>query len=183
MKNKVAIINSNSFGRYFTEHIKELEEKVDVSFLKIDKDIDDKDLVAKLKEYQYIVFSATPNYKKYLFENSPNLRLLSRHGLGYDNVDTDAAAEQNIFVTKVSGDDEGDAVAEATISLLLSVSRNIQPASEAVRESRWQARGEFIGTQIKGKTVGIIGLGNIGSKVANILKNGFLAKFLTKSFL
>jgi len=178
MRNKVAIVNSNSFGRYFPEHIEEMEKKVDVHILKIDKDIDGKELACRLQEYKYIVFSAAPNYNKYFFENSPNLRLLTRHGLGYDNVDTEAAAAQNIYVAKVPGGAEGDAVAEASIALLLSVLRNVPAASCAAGKSQWQSRGQFIGSQIREKTVGIIGLGNIGGKVANILKNGFMANVI-----
>jgi len=99
----------------------------------------------------------------------PNLKIVANYAVGYDNVDIREAAKRGIMVTNTPGVLD-DAVAEHTAALLLSLSRRIVEADEFVRRGRYQgwAPGLFLGTDITGKTLGIIGLGNIGSAVAKI---------------
>ena len=98
-----------------------------------------------------------------------NLKIVANYAVGYDNVDTREAAKRGIMVTNTPGVLD-DAVAEHTAALLLSLSRRIVEADEFVRRGRYQgwAPGLFLGTDITGKTLGIVGLGNIGSAVAKI---------------
>ncbi len=93
-----------------------------------------------------------------------NLKVVGRAGVGVDNIDLDAATRQGILVVNAP---RGNivAAAEHTIGLLLALARNIAQADAAVKRGEWQ-RSRYTGVEIRGKTLGIIGLGNIGSEVA-----------------
>ena len=106
------------------------------------------------------------------------LKLLARHGIGCDNVDLQAATELGIAVSRVKGIVEREAVAEYAVALLMAASRLLPQGSQAVKNSEWASRSRMVGMELKGKTIGIIGLGNIGSRTAEILSNGFNANVI-----
>jgi D-3-phosphoglycerate dehydrogenase len=101
-------------------------------------------------------------------EASPRLRIIARHGVGTDNVDLDAAAEQGVWVTNTPGSN-GNAVAEHVFALLLCLSRHITEAAARVSSGRWSRdRSELVGTELSGRTMGVVGFGAIGRRVAAI---------------
>lgn len=175
MNTKIAIVNSSSFGRIFPEHIEKLKKLGQVDRFDLPKDIGGKALAEKLMGYSVIIASVTALYNKEFFEKKDKTLLISRHGIGYNNIDVPSATEKGTFITKVDAPVEREAVAENAISLLMTVLRQIVPASLKVKESKWAERAKFMGCEIKGKTAGVIGLGNIGSRVGEILKYGFNA--------
>ncbi|MCS7202772.1 MAG: D-isomer specific 2-hydroxyacid dehydrogenase family protein [Dictyoglomus sp.] len=175
---KIAIVNSSSFGKYFPEHIERLKKLGEVERFEFPEDINGKTLAEKLMGFSIIIASVKPYYNKEFFDYKDKTLLITRHGIGYDNIDIKSATEKGVIVTKVSGEIEREAVAETAIALLMSVIRKIREASLKVKEGKWKERAKFIGWEIKGKTVGVIGFGNIGSRVGEILKKGFDAKIL-----
>jgi lactate dehydrogenase-like 2-hydroxyacid dehydrogenase len=136
------------------------------------------ELAERLKGYSIIIASVTALYNREFFENKDETLLITRHGIGYNNIDVAAATEKGTFITKVEALVEREAVAENAIALLMTVLRQVIPASLKVKESKWSERAKFMGYEIKDKTAGVIGLGNIGSRVGEILKNGFNAKLI-----
>lgn len=178
-KNKIAVINSRSFGLYFPEHIEKLEELGGVDFYRsLDPYIDGLELAEILQQYEYIIPSVTPVFPREFFENTPNLKLIARHGLGFNNVDIDAAAEHGVYVTKIVGEYERDTVAELSIAFIMALIRHVVPADTSLKNDEWSRKAEFFGTELHAMTVGIIGLGNIGSRVSEILHNGFGTKVI-----
>ncbi len=175
---KIAIVNSSSFGQYFPEHIEKLKKYGEVERFQFPEDIHGKALAEKLKGFQIIIASVKPYFNKEFFEHKDETILISRHGIGYDNIDVKSATIKRVIVTKVTGEVEREAVAETSVALLMTVIRKIREAAVAVKESRWKERAKFIGWEIKGKTVGVIGFGNIGSRVGEILKNGFNVRLI-----
>lgn len=172
--NKIAVINSKSFGRYFPEQIERLEAVGGVDFYReIDPNIDAKELAELLHQYEYLIPSVTPKFPREFFENSPNLKMISRHGLGFNNIDIDAATEHGVYVTKIVGDYERDTVAELSVAFVMSLIRHVVPADRALKNDMWGKKADFYGTELHAMTVGIIGLGNIGSRVSEIIHNGF----------
>lgn len=177
--NKIAIVNSSSFGKIFTEHLSQLKELGEVTFFTFDQDISGKDLANSLRGYNFIIASVTPFFNKEFFDNKDELKLISRHGIGYNNVDLDAAREHHTIVSIIPALVERDAVAEQNISNLLNVMRQVSQASERVKNDKWEDRAEFVGNTLFNKTVGIIGLGNTGSCVAETLRNGFRCRVVS----
>jgi D-3-phosphoglycerate dehydrogenase len=99
-----------------------------------------------------------------LLEDPGRLRAVVRAGVGVDNIDVAAATRRGIVVMNTPG---GNTVstAEHTITLLLALARHVPAADASVRQGKWE-RGKFLGTQLAGKTLGVIGLGRIGREVA-----------------
>lgn len=175
---RIAIVNSSSFGKHFPEHIERLKKIGEVRSFTFDQDIDGKTLADELKGYNMIIASITPNYSKEFFEHKDELVLISRHGIGYNNIDLEAAKKKGTIVSIVSPLVERDAVAENTIANLLTVMRMTNRAHQHVVNDKWEERAKFVGSNLSGKTAGVIGVGNIGSRVAEILHYGFRCEVL-----
>src|SRR5437867_1863082 len=99
-----------------------------------------------------------------LLENPGRLKAVVRAGVGVDNIDVATATRRGIVVMNTPG---GNTVstAEHTITLLLALARHIPAADASLRQGKWE-RGKLVGTQLAGKTLGVIGLGRIGREVA-----------------
>ena len=174
----ISIVNSSTFGKHFKEHITTLEEFADIQHVTVPADIEADALAEKIKNSDGIIASVTPRFPRKTLEQCIKLRLLARHGIGCDNVDLVAATELGIQVSRVKGIVEREAVAEYAVALLLAASRLVPHVSQAVKNSEWASRSSMVGMELKGKTIGIIGLGNIGSRSAEILSNGFNANII-----
>ena len=174
----ISIVNSSTFGKHFKEHITTLESFADIQHVIVPADIDGDALAEKIKDSDGIIASVTPRFPRKTLEQCTKLRLLARHGIGCDNVDLVAATDLGIQVSRVKGIVEREAVAEYAVALLLAASRLIPHGSQAVKNSDWASRSRMVGMELKGKTIGIIGLGNIGSRSAEILSNGFKANII-----
>jgi glyoxylate reductase len=98
----------------------------------------------------------------------PQLKLISNYAVGFDNVDIGAATDRGIAVTNTPSDEVNESVAEHTWALILALARRIVEADEATRKGGYRGWEPdiFLGTNVVGKTLGIIGLGRIGSMVA-----------------
>jgi len=97
-------------------------------------------------------------------EGNRRLKAIVRAGVGTDNIDKDAATKQGIVVMNTPGGNTLS-TAEHTVALLLALSRNIAPAYQSLMAGKWD-RNKYMGTQVAGKTLGIVGLGRIGLAVA-----------------
>jgi len=177
-KYKTAIVNSSSFGQWFPDHMKRLEAIGSVERFTFPNDIDGVTLAEELQGYNLIISSVTPFFTQDFFENKDELFIISRHGIGYNNIDLNAAKEKGTVVTIVPPLVERDAVAENAVTNLMALLRQTVASSKAAKEDRWQDRAHFMGNNLTGKTVGVIGCGNIGSRVAEILKYGFNTRLL-----
>jgi phosphoglycerate dehydrogenase-like enzyme len=176
---KIAIINSSSFGKYFPDHLNRLEKIGEVKHFTFESNISGKELANTLQKYNIFIASVRPFFNKEFFDNRKNpLFLLSRHGIGFNNVDIIAAKKHGTIVTIVPPLVERDAVAENAVTNLLALIRKTVQSQAAVKSNEWKNRASFLGINVTGKVVGVIGCGNIGSRVAEIFKHGFNAQLL-----
>jgi D-3-phosphoglycerate dehydrogenase len=114
------------------------------------------------------VLLRTAEFRRHDIDLAPNLRIIARHGAGYDTVDIEAATERGIVVT-ITGEANADSVAEHVFALLFAVARNITTADRAVREGAWNtARTGLTGIELRGRTIGLLGVGRVGRRVAGI---------------
>jgi D-3-phosphoglycerate dehydrogenase len=122
------------------------------------------DLDRELATAEALIVRSAVKVDAALLEKAPQLRVVGRAGVGVDNVDLEAATRRGVLVLNTPG---GNAisVAEHTIALMLSMARAIPAASASVREGRWEKK-KFMGHELRGKTLGIVGLGRIGVEVA-----------------
>jgi D-3-phosphoglycerate dehydrogenase len=139
------------------------------------------ELIAKIPLYDgLIVRSATKVTKKIIYK-AKNLKIIGRAGAGVDNIDLISAKEKKILVMNTPGGNT-NATAEHTLALLLSLSRKISKADTSTHKGEW-AKKNLKGNEIKGKTIGIIGFGNVGRRFAEMCKAlGLKVLIVSKSF-
>ena len=175
---KIAIVNSSSFGRIFPNHLERLRNIGEVEYFNFPQEIPGKELAENLKGYDIIIASVTPFFDTEFFEHKDELLLISRHGIGFNNVNLEAARKHNTIVSIIPALVERDAVAGNNITNLLAVMRRTVGALDAVEENQWERRASFIGHSLYNKVVGVIGSGNTGGCVAETLKFGFRCRVL-----
>ncbi|MCJ8332293.1 MAG: hydroxyacid dehydrogenase [Lentisphaeria bacterium] len=108
-------------------------------------------------------------------EKCPDLKVIGKHGVGVDNIDCQAATARGIPVV-FTPTANSNAVAEHAIGLMMALARNIVPSSVALRDGRFADRNQFTGVELSEKTLGVVGLGRIGSRVAEIASAGLNMK-------
>ncbi|MGX7031440.1 D-isomer specific 2-hydroxyacid dehydrogenase family protein [Vagococcus zengguangii] len=175
---KIAIVNSSSFGKKFPNHLERLQKVGYVANVDVDGEISGKELAEVLAGYNIIIASVTPFFTKEFFDNKDELLLISRHGIGYNNIDIEAAKEHDTIVSIIPALVERDAVAENNITNLLALLRCTVGSNQRVKENKWEERADFVGRTLFNKTVGVIGVGNTGSCVVETLRNGFRCNVL-----
>ena len=140
-----------------------LENNIEVE-VKTDFTLDE--LIKKIPSYDGLIVRSATKVTKEIIDNAKNLKLIGRAGAGVDNIDLAAAKEKNIIVMNTPGGNT-NATAEHTLALLLSLSRKIPIANATTHKGEW-AKKKLKGNEIKGKTIGIIGFGNVGKRFAEI---------------
>ena len=121
-----------------------------------------------IKDYDAIIIRSATKLKEDIIEAADNLKFIGRAGVGLDNVDLKAATKKGIIAMNTPAGNT-TSTAEQTMSLILSLSRNIPQACASLKAGRWD-RAKYKGVELYGKTIGIIGLGRIGSTVASFCK-------------
>jgi D-3-phosphoglycerate dehydrogenase len=102
-----------------------------------------------------------------LIERMPNLQVVARCGVGLDNIDLAAAKARGLSVVYAPGSTTAS-LAEHTLMLMLAAARRLYQMADAVHAGRWEVRNQYMGLELRGKTLGIIGLGDIGRRVAQL---------------
>jgi len=121
-------------------------------------------LCQEVPKYDALVVRSQTRVTADIIERGRNLRVIGRAGVGVDNIDVDAATRYGIVVVNAPSGNTVSA-AEHTMALMLSLARNIAPADADVRKGGW-SRSKLMGSELRNKTLGIVGLGNIGTQVA-----------------
>jgi D-3-phosphoglycerate dehydrogenase / 2-oxoglutarate reductase len=138
---------------------------VDLLRERFDVDVDaDSELSEIIDRYDAIVVRSATKLTAELIERASKLKVIGRAGVGVDNVDVDAATRRGIVVANAPESTVVSA-AEHTIGLLVALARNIPQAHAALKQGRWE-RKAYGGTELAGKTLGVLGFGRIGQQVA-----------------
>ncbi len=128
--------------------------------------ITEDELLKEIADADAIVNVRSISINRRIIEAARNLKIIARHGLGYETIDVEAASERNIVVTRATAQGPYP-VAEYTIGLLLALAKRYIPANASVKSGKWESL-KFMGSEVRDKTLGIIGLGVIGSTVARM---------------
>ena len=140
----------------------------DVAKVDIKTGLDPEEIIAIISDYDALIVRSQTQVNEQIIAAGCNLQVIARAGVGIDNVDVEAATRCGILVINAPTGNTVSA-AEHAIALLLASARNVPQANGSLKSGQWR-RNEFMGTELRGKTLGIIGLGNVGSEVAKRAK-------------
>ena len=124
------------------------------------------ELIARIPEFDALVVRSATTVTRSIVEAGTNLKVIGRAGVGVDNVDCEAATERGVVVMNAP-DGNTRTTAELAIALLVSLARHIPRADARTRSGTWSKKG-LMGTELQGKTLGVVGLGRIGRTVAEL---------------
>lgn len=127
------------------------------------------DLIAEIKDYDGLVVRSATKVTADVINAAGNLQIIGRAGTGVDNVDVDAATKKGIIVMNTPSGNTISA-AELTCSLIMSLSRHVPQAAMSMKAGNWD-RKKFMGAELFGKVLGIVGLGRIGKEVATRMQS------------
>lgn len=152
-----------------------LKEKADLYFA---KQLDEDSLAHQVQEIDGIIIRANGRVSRKIIDSAPRLKVIGRHGVGVENIDLEAATEKGIWV--VNTPDANDiSVAEHFFGIALTLSKMLKKGEKAFREEgRWDVRYQYIGNELHGKTLGILGFGRIGKAIGRIGSRGFNMRVL-----
>ena len=134
--------------------------------------LDEGTLLSMVRGVDAIVIRANGKVSRTVIEAAPRLKVIGRHGVGLENVDVAAATERGIWVVNTP-EANSESVAEHFVGLALMLSKRMLEADQALRAGRWNVRYEYIGRELYGKTLGVVGFGRIGRTTARICRHGF----------
>ena len=156
-KNKVLIADNVADAVFdiFKKNNIPYEQKVGLS---------EEELVVEIKNYEGLVIRSAVTVTKKILENANNLRVIGRPGVGVDNVDLETATERKIVVMNTPLGNV-QATAELTMGIIHSLLRKIHLANESMHNKKWEKKN-FVGSELFGRTIGIVGFGNIGKKIS-----------------
>ena len=147
-----------------------LKEILEKNGLKVtyEPEITPEQIAEKIGNFQVVVVRGRTKLSRELIEKADKCKIIARVGVGLDNIDEEAAKEKNIrVINAVEG--ATTAVAELVIGLMLSMAREITRADREIRNGNW-IKKELMGSELKGKYLGIIGLGNIGKRLGRLTR-------------
>ncbi len=137
------------------------------------------EMIRKIRDKDGLLCVLSDRIDGEIIASASNLKVISSYSVGYDHIDTDAAARRGIYVA-YTPDVLTETTADLTFALMLAIARKIVEADRVVREGRWLGTWSYdfmLGTDVHGKTLGIVGMGRIGSALARRAK-GFGMKVL-----
>ncbi len=139
--------------------------------------LEEEKLISQVAEVNAIIIRANGAITRSVIAAAPRLKIIGRHGVGLDVIDLEAAREHGVRVVYTPRANT-ESVAEHFVALALILAKKVRLADIALREGNWQARYEMIGTELYGKTLGVMGFGRIGQQTASICHKGFQMKIL-----
>ena len=159
------ILVCDTLNKKVLEELHSLGECVDISSSE-SKDID---LVSEISQAEIVVIRSATKLTKELIEKGDNLKIIARCGVGVDNIDVEYAKSKNIKVTN-SPSANLISVVELTVALIINASRKINLSDNHLKKGKWN-RSEFIGMELSGKQLGIVGFGKAGRLVSERMKS------------
>ncbi|MDY0235442.1 MAG: NAD(P)-dependent oxidoreductase [Gudongella sp.] len=157
---------------------KKLSEQHNVSINRTGKSLSKEKLIDEIRGKDALLCILSDKIDREVIESNPNLKIIANYGAGFDNIDLNAARENGIIVTNTPLVSTVS-TAEFTFALILGIARRISEGERIMRTGNFNGWAPMfhLGTELKGKKIGIIGMGNIGKNVAKIA-NGFQMEVL-----
>jgi D-3-phosphoglycerate dehydrogenase len=143
-----------------------LEKVADIKF---SSSVSEETLTNEASDVDGMIVRVPAVVTRKVLENARRLKVVARFGVGYENIDLEAATEKGIVVTYTPGAN-AVSVAEHVLGLMFALAKRITQADNAVRKLDWEMRLDYSGIELAGKTLGLVGLGRIGTYIADLAK-------------
>ncbi len=147
--------------------LRKIKKRYDTEVNPEPRRLEKEEMIDAVRDKEALLCTLTDMIDREIIESGKDLKVISNYAVGYDNIDVEAATEKGIAVTNTPGV-LTDATAEMAWALMLAISRHLVEGDTFVRQDRFEGWDPtlLIGTELKGKTLGIVGMGNIGQAVA-----------------
>ena len=159
------ILICDSLNSKVIEELQSLGECTDIS----SSESKEKDLVEEIKDAEIAVIRSATQLTKEIIEKADNLKIIARCGVGVDNIDIEYAKSRDIIVTN-SPSANLISVVELTVALIINAARKINLSDSHLKDGKWN-RKEFVGMELSGKQLGIVGYGKAGRLVSERMKS------------
>ena len=146
-----------------------LKEKCELVYA---RSLEEQSLIAQAQDVDAIIIRANGAVSKAVIDAAPALKVIGRHGVGLDAIDIRHARDRGVQVVYTPTSNT-ESVAEHFVALALMLAKKVRLGDLALRAGQWDARYKLIGTELQGKTLGVLGFGRIGQQTARICQNGF----------
>lgn len=133
------------------------------------KPLSHKDMLSQIGNYDVLIMRVNPIIDREILDAATSLKIIGVCAAGMNHIDMDYAKEKGILVVNAAGLN-ANAVAELTFGMMLDIARKIIPANKDVKEAHHWDRSRFVGYELRGKTLGIMGFGRVGRRVAELGK-------------
>ncbi|MEM4488669.1 MAG: NAD(P)-dependent oxidoreductase [Desulfurococcaceae archaeon] len=173
MSKVLTVVNAKLFG--VAADVTQLLERHNVTLTRAFAKKTDpvEEIARKLRDADVIIAGSQPIFNRELFSRLPKLKGIVRWGVGYDNIDLKDATEAGVMVSRLPSYVLKDAVAEHTVALMLSIMRKVPQTFQRLKSGEWPSSSNlehFLGDTLMDKTIGFIGLGEIGFRVLEMIK-------------
>ncbi len=154
--------------KIFDDLYKKLEENFEIDYNNSNTPLKKEEIMARIKDVDVLVCPLSDKIDKEIISSGKNLKIIANYGAGFDNIDLEEASKNNIIVTNAPAPSSAVSTAELAFSLILLTSRRLLEANKDLKDGNFKAwmPSYMLGQELKGKTLGIIGLGNIGKNLA-----------------
>ncbi|WP_019133135.1 NAD(P)-dependent oxidoreductase [Peptoniphilus obesi] len=154
--------------KIFDDLYKKLEENFEIDYNNSNTPLKKEEIIARIKDVDGLICPLSDKIDKEIISAGKNLKIIANYGAGFDNIDLEEASKNNIIVTNAPAPSSAVSTAELTFSLILLTSRRLLEANKDLKGGNFKAwmPSYMLGQELKGKTLGIIGLGNIGKNLA-----------------
>ena len=154
--------------KIFDDLYKKLEENFEIDYNNSNTPLKKEEIIARIKDVDALVCPLSDKIDKEIISSGKNLKIIANYGAGFDNIDLEEASKNNIIVTNAPAPSSAVSTAELAFSLILATSRRLLEANKDLKDGNFKAwmPSYMLGRELKGKTLGIIGLGNIGKNLA-----------------
>ncbi|MFX1537874.1 MAG: phosphoglycerate dehydrogenase [Promethearchaeota archaeon] len=155
--------SSRSFGLHCQEAVEMIKEVAEVERSTFNRALTEAELIKILPAYDGIIVGVD-KISKEVVQECNKLKIVAKHGAGVDNIDLNACTKRGVVVTYVPGA-SAESVADFTFCLILALARKLIDAHISTKSGKWESK-KFMGVELYNKSIGIIGMGGIGSRVA-----------------
>lgn len=157
---------------YETMHHRAIEILKKQAEIRIADNLEENAILQIIKDVDAIVIRANGKVSRKIMEAAPRLKVVARHGTGVEAIDLKAAAELGITVVNTP-EANVESVAEQCLGMMIVLAKRILEADKALRHGDWDARYKLVGEELLGKTLGVIGMGRIGYRLAELCHTAF----------